>query len=109
VSAKPAVPGDGSIFPYKGKWAAFVWVVTPTGEKSRKWLYGDTREDVEPTYNELKVQAAKVPIPTGTPTVEEFLTTGLKMSSSRTVRTTLTRVTSCPHGCTSFPESGRRR
>jgi integrase len=73
MPAKPAAPGDGSIFPYKGKWAAFVWVITPNGEKARKWLYGATREEIEPAYNELKVQAAKVPIPTGTPTVEEYL------------------------------------
>lgn len=73
MPAKPAEPGDGSIFPYKGKWAAYVWVITPTGEKSRKWLYGDNREDIEPTWNELKVNAAKVPIPTGTPTVEEYI------------------------------------
>jgi integrase len=74
MSAKPAVPGDGSIFPYKGKWAAYVWVITPTGEKARKWLYGDKREDIEPEFNELKVKAAKATIPTSTPTVEEYLT-----------------------------------
>ena len=74
MSAKPAVPGDGSIFPYKGKWAAFVWVITPTGEKARKWLYGGTREEIEPAFNELKVQAAEVPLPTSTPTVEQYLT-----------------------------------
>ena len=74
MSAKPAVPGNGSIFPYKGKWAAFVWVITPTGEKSRKWLYGGTKEEIEPVFNELKVQAAKVPLPTSTPTVEQYLT-----------------------------------
>jgi integrase len=74
MSAKPAVPGDGSIFPYKGKWAAFVWVITPTGEKARKWLYGATEEELTPAFNELKVQAAKVPVPTSTPTVTEYLT-----------------------------------
>jgi integrase len=71
---KPAKPGDGSIFPRNGKWAAYVWVLTPTGEKARRWLYGDTKDDIEPAFNELKVQAAKVPIPTGTPSVEEYLT-----------------------------------
>jgi integrase len=78
MSAKPAVPGDGSIFPYKGKWAAFVWVITPSGEKARKWMYGEKREDIEPAWNELKVQAAKAPIPTSTPTVGEYLTYWLK-------------------------------
>jgi hypothetical protein len=38
--------GEGSIFPYKGKWAGYVWVTTPSGERKRDWVYGDTREEV---------------------------------------------------------------
>lgn len=65
--------GEGSIFPYKGRWAAYVWVTTPDGEKARKWLYGNRREEIYDDWIELKAKAVKGPIPTATPTVAEYL------------------------------------
>ena len=38
--------GEGSIFPYRNGYAAYVWVTTPDGVRRRKWAYGKTREDV---------------------------------------------------------------
>ena len=37
--------GEGSIFPYRNGYAAYVWVTTPTGRRTRKWVYGKTREE----------------------------------------------------------------
>jgi integrase len=65
--------GEGSIFPYKNGWAAYVWVTTPEGLKARKWLYGKTREEIYDPWVQLKAKAAKMPIPTSTPTVAEYL------------------------------------
>lgn len=65
--------GEGSIYPYKNGWAAYVWVTTPTGEKDRKYIYGQDREKLHGEWVELKAKAAKMPVPTGTPTVEEYL------------------------------------
>lgn len=64
--------GEGSIFPYKGQWAAYVWVTTPGGEKARKWLYGKKREDIYDDWIALKAKAAKAPVSTSTPTVAEY-------------------------------------
>ncbi|MBO0802773.1 MAG: tyrosine-type recombinase/integrase [Nocardiopsaceae bacterium] len=64
--------GEGSIFPYRNTWAAYVWVTTPDGQKDRKWIYGKTREEVYPEWVQLKAKAAKIPIPTATPTVSEY-------------------------------------
>ncbi len=38
--------GEGSIFPYKNGYAAYVWVTTPAGARKRKYVYGPTRETV---------------------------------------------------------------
>lgn len=32
--------GEGSIFPYRNGYAAYVWVTTPDGKRRRKWVYG---------------------------------------------------------------------
>lgn len=66
--------GEGSIFPYRNGYAAYAWVTTPAGEKKRKYVYGQTREEVYGKWVQLKAAAAKVPIPTSTPTVADYLT-----------------------------------
>ena len=65
--------GEGSIFRYRNGYAAYVWVTTPTGQKKRKYVYGKTRQEVNDKWVQLKVKAAKVPVPTSTPTVAEYL------------------------------------
>jgi integrase len=67
------VNGEGSIFPYRNGFAAYVWVTTPAGQKRRKYIYGKTREQVNDKWVQLKAKAAKVPVPTTTPTVAEYL------------------------------------
>ena len=36
--------GEGSIFPYRNGYPAYVWVTTPDGRRRRKWVYGKTRQ-----------------------------------------------------------------
>jgi integrase len=66
--------GEGSIFPYKGKWAGYVWVTTPTGERKRQWAYADTREQVHAKWLKLHAAARRGPVVTTSPTVAEYLT-----------------------------------
>ncbi|GAA3222792.1 site-specific integrase [Actinocorallia longicatena] len=72
--------GEGSIFPYKGKWAAVVWVTTPTGERRRKWVYGRTREETHDKYVHALAAAKNGPVPTTTPNVAQYLTRWLEES-----------------------------
>jgi integrase len=65
--------GEGSIFPYKGRYAAYVWVTTPAGERKRAWIYGKTREEVHGEWIKLQAKASQGPVPTKTPTVASYL------------------------------------
>ena len=65
--------GEGSIYPYKNGYAAYVWVTTSTGRKARKYIYGQDREKLYNEWVQLKAKAPKMPIPTSTPTVAEYL------------------------------------
>ena len=56
--------GEGSIYPYKSGWAAYVWVTTPAEKRDRKYVYGRDREEVHRRWVELQAKAAKMPIPT---------------------------------------------
>jgi hypothetical protein len=67
------VNGEGSIFPYRNGFAAYAWVITPAGQKTRKYVYGKTREEVNQKWVQLKAKAAKLPVPTTTPTVADYL------------------------------------
>jgi integrase len=71
--ARTRANGEGSIYPYRNGYAAYVWVITPTGQKRRKYVYGKTRAEVYGKWVQLKAKAAKIPIPTSTPTVAEYL------------------------------------
>jgi integrase len=65
--------GEGSIYPYRNGYAGYVWVTTPDGERKRKYVYGKTRAEVHEKQVELQNEAAKRPVPTKTPTVDEYL------------------------------------
>jgi integrase len=69
--------GEGSIYPYKNGYAAYVWVTTPSGEAARKYVYGETRDIVHDRWIKLQAKAAESPIPTSTPTLAQYLTTWL--------------------------------
>ncbi|MEV2274349.1 site-specific integrase [Nocardiopsis sp. NPDC049922] len=69
---------EGSIFPYKNGYAAYVWVTTPAGEDRRKWAYGKTREEVHEKWIKLHTEAKKGPVATKVPKLSEYLAYWLK-------------------------------
>jgi integrase len=66
--------GEGSIFPYRNGYAAYVWVTKPDGTRGRKWAYGKTREQVHGKWLKLHQRSKEGPVATSVPTVAEYLT-----------------------------------
>lgn len=64
---------EGSIYPYRNGYAAYVWATTPTGEMARKYVYGKTREIVHDKWVKLHAKTAETPVPTSTPTLAQYL------------------------------------
>lgn len=65
--------GEGSIYPYKGGYAAYVWVTKPDGKRARKYAYGKTREEVHEKWLNLHAEAKKGPVATRHRTLAAFL------------------------------------
>lgn len=65
--------GEGSIYPYRNGFAAYVWVNTPDGKCKRKYVYGESRDIVHEKWIKLHAEANKGPVPTSTPTLARFL------------------------------------
>jgi integrase len=65
--------GEGSIFPYRNGYAAYVWVTKPGGGRTRKWAYGKTREEVHEKWLTLHTAARRGPVVTKAPTLTEYL------------------------------------
>jgi len=65
--------GEGSIFPYRNGFAAYVWVTKPDGKRTRKYVYGPTREEVHDKWLTLHQKAKQGPVATKTPTVGSYL------------------------------------
>lgn len=65
--------GEGSIYPYKNGYAAYVWVTKPNGKRARKYAYGKTREEVHEKWLNLHAEAKRGPVATRHPTVGAFL------------------------------------
>lgn len=72
--AKGRANGEGSIFPYRNGYAAYVWVSTPGGERKRKYVYGKTRDQVHGKWLELHNKAKRGPVATKSPTLAAYLT-----------------------------------
>ncbi|WP_443053273.1 site-specific integrase [Streptomyces sp. IBSBF 3010] len=70
--------GEGSIYPYKNGYAAYVWVTKPDGKRARKYAYGKTREEVHDKWIRLHAEAKKGPVATSTPTLGAYLARWLK-------------------------------
>lgn len=64
--------GEGSIYPYREGYAAYVWVTTPAGRRQRKYVYGKTREVVHEKWLKLHQQAARGPVVPKVPTVKSL-------------------------------------
>ncbi|MDG5807572.1 site-specific integrase [Streptomyces ossamyceticus] len=65
--------GEGSIYPYKNGFAAYVWVTTPDNDRKRKYVYGKTREETHEKWIKLHSEASRGPVQTRHRTVEAFL------------------------------------
>ena len=65
--------GEGSIYPHRNGYAAYVWVTTPAGRRTRKYVYGPDRETVHRKWIRLQQESQRRPVATSTPTVAEFL------------------------------------
>ena len=65
--------GEGSIFPYRNRFAACVWITTPLGKRQRKYMYGRTGEIVHGRWVELTRKAACGPVVTKVPTIGQFI------------------------------------
>ncbi|QEU93254.1 site-specific integrase [Streptomyces kanamyceticus] len=65
--------GEGSIYPYKNGFAAYVWVDTPDGKRKRKYVYGKTREEVHDKWIKLHTEAKNGPVVTRHRTLSVFL------------------------------------
>ena len=65
--------GEGSIFPYRNGFAAYAWVTKPDGTRTRKYVYGKTREDVHDKWIQLQTRAREGPIATKLPTIGEYV------------------------------------
>jgi integrase len=70
--------GEGSIYPNRNGFAAYVWVTTPSGRRQRKYVYGKTRPAVHAKWLILSQKAARGPVVTAVPTVEQFLSRWLE-------------------------------
>ncbi len=66
--------GEGSIFPYRNGFAAYVWVTKPDGKRQRKYVYGKTRDEVHDKWIKLHQQARQGPVATRIPTLGDYLT-----------------------------------
>ncbi len=65
--------GEGSIYPYRTKFAAYVWVTTPDGKRERKYVYGQTREETMAEWLKLHQAAVKGPVAVRTPALRDYL------------------------------------
>jgi integrase len=75
--ARGRANGEGSIYPFRNGFAAYVWVTTPAGDRKRKYVYGPDRETVHGKWIELHRKAAERPVPTRVPTLGDWLATWL--------------------------------
>src|SRR5262245_42814751 len=64
--------GEGSIDPYRNRYAADCRVTLPNGRRNRKYVYGNAREEVHAKWLKLHQQAASGPVATTTPTFATF-------------------------------------
>jgi integrase len=73
MTGRARASGEGSIFPYRNGYAAYSWVRTPTGKRTKKWVYGKTRHQVHEKWIALQHQAKDAAITTGVPILSEHM------------------------------------
>ncbi len=73
MATRARANGEGSIYPHRNGYAAYVWVTKPDGKRTRKYAYGKTREEVHDKWLTLHQKAKAGPVATRLPTVGEYL------------------------------------
>jgi integrase len=66
--------GEGSIFPYRNSYAAYVWVEKPDGRRIRKYVYGKDRDEVHDKWIALHQKAKDGPVATSSDSLSAYLT-----------------------------------
>ena len=84
MPARTRANGEGSIFPYRNGFAAYVWVTKPDGRRTRKYVYGKTRDAVHDKWIKLHQQAKQGRWRPASPRSAASSPTGSPRSSSRT-------------------------
>ncbi|MBO4209070.1 tyrosine-type recombinase/integrase [Micromonospora echinofusca] len=74
MPARARANGEGSIYAYRNGFAAYAWVTKPDGKRTRKYVYGPTRETVHDKWIKLHQQARAGPVATRVPTLGDYLT-----------------------------------
>ncbi len=73
MTGRSRANGEGSIYPHRNGFAAYAWVTTPAGKRTRKYVYGPDRETVHRKWIALQREAQHRPVATASPTVGDFL------------------------------------
>ena len=59
--------------PHRKGYAAYVWVTTPAGKRTRKYVYGPDRETVPRKWIRLQQESQRRTVATCQPTLGDFL------------------------------------
>jgi len=73
MTGRKRANGEGSIFPYRNGYAAYAWVTKPDGRRTRKYVYGLTREAVHDKWLTLQAKAREGPVATRVPNFGDYV------------------------------------
>lgn len=65
--------GEGSVYPVRNGYRAYVWITTPAGRRQRKYAFGKTREATHEKWLKLHQEARRGPVAATVPTVETYV------------------------------------
>jgi integrase len=70
--------GEGSLYPVRGGWRAYVWVTDPGGIRRRKYVKAATYEEAKDAWLKLRAKADAGPVASNLPKLAEFMTTWIE-------------------------------
>jgi integrase len=71
--AKRRNNGEGSVYKVDNSYRGYIWVTTPAGRRSRKYVQAKTRTEALRKLDKLRTQAIHGPVATSVPTVAGYL------------------------------------
>lgn len=66
--------GEGSVYPYAHGFRGYVWVTTPSGRRTRKYVTGQSRDAVLEKLRRVQEAASRSPVATSAPTLAAYMT-----------------------------------